>query len=766
AESITPFLCSPRPRSAGACCLLTAAVAVLWLAAGPVARAQREPHIGYVYPAGGQQGTISEVLIGGQYLNGVSAVQISGAGLRALVLAHDRPPTPKQAAELRERMKVLRQERKTPAVIQEMAAIARKLAAIQKRRTNPVLADTVPVEITIARDATPGRRELRLLSPAGLSNPLVFQVGDRPEFREPELGAVPDIEYLKQLRKARSRNPAPAPTNTPSMAITIPAAVNGQILPGDVDRYRFAARRGQRLVVAASARALIPYLADAVPGWFQATLALYDAEGNELVYDDDYRFHPDPVLFYTVPQDGEYQIEIRDALYRGREDFVYRVVVGEVPFLAGMFPLGGTVGDHPAVEVRGWNLPLSRITLALSQTEPGIYPVYVRTKGASANYLPFALDTLPETLEQEPNNSPTVPERVTLPIIINGRSNQPGDADVFAFEGRAGNQVVAEVRARRLDSPLDSVLKLTAADGTQLAFNDDHDDKGSGLTTHHADSYLTATLPADGTYHLHLWDAQRQGGWAHAYRLRISPPRPDFELRVVPSSLNARPGASVPVTVYALRHDGFAGEIALALRDPPVDIKLNGPLLPAGQDQVKLTITAPSAAPATPVNLHLEGCATIDGREVRRAAVPADDLMQAFIYRHLVPAQELKLAVRGRPRPAIAARILSPTPLKIVAGGTGRLRVSLPARFRAGKIDFELSEPPAGINLESVSSVPGGTELVLETDAATVKPGLKGNLIVKIFAERPPPPGKEPPGNRRRIPLGALPAVPFEIVAP
>ena len=39
---------------------------------------------------------------------------------------------------------------------------------------------------------------------------------------------------------------------------------------------------------------------------------------------------------------------------------------------------------------------------------------------------------------------------------------------------------MAEVYARRLDSPLDSVLKLTDAAGKQLAFNDDHEDKGAG----------------------------------------------------------------------------------------------------------------------------------------------------------------------------------------------------------------------------------------------------------------------------------------------
>ena len=96
-------------------------------------------------------------------------------------------------------------------------------------------------------------------------------------------------------------------------------------MPGDVDRYRFTAAQGQQLVAVVCARELMPYLADAVPGWFQAALTLYDAQGHEVAYGDDYRFHPDPVIHFKIPADGEYVIEIRDAIYRGREDFVYRV---------------------------------------------------------------------------------------------------------------------------------------------------------------------------------------------------------------------------------------------------------------------------------------------------------------------------------------------------------------------------------------------------------------------------------------------------------
>jgi hypothetical protein len=43
--------------------------------------------------------------------------------------------------------------------------------------------------------------------------------------------------------------------------------------------------------------------------------------------------------------------------------------------------------------------------------------------------------------------------------------------------------------------------------------------------------------------------------------------------------------------------------------------------------------------------LQVQGRATIQAQTVSHPAVPAEDMMQAFAYRHLVPVQELKLAV-------------------------------------------------------------------------------------------------------------------------
>ncbi|HXU79260.1 MAG TPA: PPC domain-containing protein, partial [Methylomirabilota bacterium] len=341
--------------------------------------------------------------------------------------------------------------------------------------------------------------------------------------------------------------------------------------------------------------------------------------------------------------------------------------------------------------------------------------------------------------------------------------DRPGDQDFFRIEGRAGEDVVAEVYARRLDSPLDSVLRLTDAAGKELAVNDDWEDKGYGLGTHHADSYLRATLPADGVYYFRLSDTQNKGGADYGYRLRISAPRPDFELRVTPSSLNARAGLSVPFTVFALRRDGFSNEISVTLKEAPPGFRLSGGRIAAGQDQARMTLTAGATEAGEPVGIELEGRAKVCGREIVHRAVPAEDMMQAFAYRHLVPVKQLAVAVTGRGG-FRAPKVMGESPVKIVPGGTALVRIEGPGyldRFR-----FELIDAPQGITIREVKSIGSGAEILLGSDAGKAKPGLQGNLIVNLV----PIPGRggagKSPPVQRRVAAGTLPAIAFEIVAP
>lgn len=646
----------------------------LFLAAASPAWGQSQ-YIGYVYPAGGQQGATFPIRLGGQQLTYASGLAVSGEGVSVRLVHYQRVLNNQEMAMLGQQLKELKKKETTlseatvsamawyefPATIGPEAPalpaageksehdvakenlIKRIERVFAEDERNPgVRAHTEMVfaEVTVDPGAKPGRREIRVITKRGISNALPFFVGQVPEVSRKPL-KTRQKEVLGKEYLALSKRPQ----EEEEMTVTVPGTMNGQLAAGWVDRYRFQATKGQRLVISAKARQLIPYVADGVPGWFQAVLRLHDANGNEMAYNDDFRSDPDPVMYFEVPADGEYVLSINEALYRGRESFTYRITVAELPFLTSIFPLGSRVGQPVKIEMEGWNLDKTTLAPPPADAGPGKHLIAATNHEHVSNYLPFELGTLPECMDQEANDEPAKAQKVTLPIVVNGRSDRPGDWDVFEVDGKAGQTIVAEVRARRLGSPFDSFVKITSADGKVIALNDDHYDAASGMNTDHADSYLMAELPAAGKYYVHLSDTRRQAGKAYSYRLRISEPQPDFELRVVPSRIVMRSKSSAAVKIFAIRKDGFNEAIKLNFKNLPEGLESGGTTLAAGKEEVGLGVKTSLDEMENPVDLTVVGSATVGDKEIVREAVPCEDTMQAFLWRHLQPAETLPVFV-------------------------------------------------------------------------------------------------------------------------
>ena len=81
------------------------------IALAPGVRAQR-PYIGFVYPAGGQQGATFQVKLGGQLLDGVDEVLVSGTGVQARVVEYFRRLNPQDMTLLSEQLRELKHDAK------------------------------------------------------------------------------------------------------------------------------------------------------------------------------------------------------------------------------------------------------------------------------------------------------------------------------------------------------------------------------------------------------------------------------------------------------------------------------------------------------------------------------------------------------------------------------------------------------------------------------------------------------------------------------
>lgn len=389
-----------------------------------------------------------------------------------------------------------------------------------------------------------------------------------------------------------------------------------------------------------------------------------------------------------------------------------------------------------------------------------ILPVAVERNKIYANRVPFVVDTLPEVFEKESNDTPDTAQEVGSTVAINGRIDRPDDVDFFKFEG--SGVIVAEVFSRRMYSPLDSLVRLTDSRGKVLAYNDDYEDKSWPLITHHADSRLLTVTK--GGHYISISDAQRRGGPDFAYRLYIRPPRPDFDLRVTPSSVVAQAGTWVPITVHAIRKDGFDGDIALELENPPKGFSLGGAWVPGGQDKVRLTLMVGQEATTEPISLQINGYAAVRGKRLSRPAFPAEAMTQAFAYQHVIPTKDWTLFVRGKPAGKPPCTFADPG-VRIPLNGTGQLRVLVDQGRPPRDFRFELSEPPEGITLEEPVIVGPNLIVPIKCDPAKVKVGRKGNLLFILAQERTYLSKEEKKQVTSRNVIGMLPAVPFEVVS-
>ena len=730
----------------------------------PVSAAPKSgSHVGYAYPAGGQQGQTLTITLGGKGLKQGAEIWVSGEGISAKVVAH----IPNYKRRLQEHVRFIQRERfsqkKDKAQSQERrfglppehpyfdvwqtysdAEFKQMLAKFnQKERVqrNNEIDELLVVQLSIAANAELGRRELYVKTTTSVSNPIRFMVNALPEVYEQEPNDA---------------------LNSQQPLHSLPFVANGQIQPGDIDSFYFHAQKGQQLVVQVQARELIPYLADAVPGWFQAVIKLYDAHGNAVAFADDFRFNPDPVLHFIVPETGNYSLVIHDAIYRGREDFVYRILVGELPFVTSIFPLGGQAGKHTEVELTGWNLPYHQLRLNTDIQNTPFVTGTLNNGNWRSNSIKYGLSQEPELFEiMSPNNELAHAQTVSLPCVINGRIEQAGDTDFYQFEGKAGESIHMEVIARRLNSPMDPLIRLFDSEQQVLQWNDDEKQTvNTGVLTHYADSAMHYSIKKTGRYYVQVADSQSQGGDAFSYRLLMTEPKPDFDLYVTPSAFELQPGGSQLLHVYAVRKQGFNGEIQVGLYNATAPFELSGNRIPAGVDDLTMVIRLPQEVKAHSSVLDVVGVADFSGQTLMRHAIPASEQTQAFMTHHLVEASELKVFVTGKKSGLSKIYSLEAKPIQLSAGGHQHLDVALKSKGKP-QHTYALKGAADGLHLQAEQTAKGVRFVISAESQLAV--GSKGNLIIEVFNEVPAK-GKNSANKMVRYSLGFLPAIPFEII--
>lgn len=144
----------------------------------------------------------------------------------------------------------------------------------------------------------------------------------------------PNLLRVSPFPNVLEVEPNDTPETTSASAVSLPAAFNGVInKPGDVDCFRFTAKKGEQFTFHALANALgspvDPVLwIRPVGGRANTVLRSADSRPNQLGLAPAgglNRETHDPVLEFTAPADGEYIVGIENERGEGGDDYVYRI---------------------------------------------------------------------------------------------------------------------------------------------------------------------------------------------------------------------------------------------------------------------------------------------------------------------------------------------------------------------------------------------------------------------------------------------------------
>lgn len=160
----------------------------------------------------------------------------------------------------------------------------------------------------------------------------------------------------------------------------------------------------------------------------------------------------------VLPTDGEYRIELHDALFRGAEPSHFRLSVGDLDYADFVFPLGVQRNSRVNVDLVGTNLPPDHAQVEFSAgpfagTQPAPWPalasVGVASSGGALHLSggrPVVLVSDYAELAENPAAA-GLNELSAAPVGVSGRLLKPGETDAYRLPVTAGQQLRFEVQA-------------------------------------------------------------------------------------------------------------------------------------------------------------------------------------------------------------------------------------------------------------------------------------------------------------------------------
>jgi hypothetical protein len=595
-------------------------------------------------------------------------------------------------------------------------------------------AEAMEIDLILPADLPAGAYQLGLKSSAGPGNSLPF--------------------IIDLFAAIEEKEPNDSPRT--GQQITLPATIVGSLWKaGDVDFFRFDALAGQPIGVQA--------LTAAIGSKLEPILELTDGNGEILAESDN------GLLGYTCPKAGTYSLGIRDRQFRGGAEMTYRLQVGDVAIITGVFPLGIQRGGEATIHLEGVNLGEVRNVQIKAPAAAAIgsrLPVQF-LHGKPLGDPSVVVGEFPEAVApQAPTLTSGAAPSVPVPGTANGRISESGMTDIWRFHAKKGQRLIVEVNARRVGSPLDSYIEILDAQGNPVpravlrclaksytVFRD-HDSAGPGIRMETWGEFAINDYVLVDNELMRIWAlpknpdddctfysvaGQRQG-FLESTPTHHSMGTPMYKVAIHPPGTTFPPNG-FPVVIVNYRNDDGGPEYGKDSRlffDPPADgeyqVRVGDSRNKGGANYAyRLTIRPPRpsftvkfdpTSPAVwkggalPINVMAERLDGFDGAiEVRLEKLPPGFSAPATT----IPAGETTTSF------ALWADPSAKTPVANAPGSDGR-SLKLVARAAINGKDV-IREATGG--LPKVVE-PGDLATTAEQSEVTVQPGKETRLTVKI----------------------------------
>jgi hypothetical protein len=478
-----------------------------------------EPTLLSVFPMGGNPGTEFAAELRGTALKGAYAVQFD---------------TEKLSADI---------ERVEPA---EPAAEGEKSKQeASKRKYKAVL------RLRIQDSAEAGLHWMRLLTPNGLTDALRFRVNRDP--------------VIAEVRTMHSRPESAQPLDE------FPVVVNARFSrKAEADYYEFSVSAGERLRFEAYSGSPAT---DPVLTLFAPTGSWHNpARLSRLAYNDEPTHYPDrskePRIAYRFREAGRYLLRVEPFLGGGGPDHVDQLRVLRPAADQGAEKHRTRYFSKQAVpplwEERSFTRPLHPDALEVLWSRSAARPdEEVRREIAVSN------------ADSESANSQ--PVGVSLPAVIEGAVESPGDIDRVRFEAKRGDGVAIEIETPDAGPPdFNPYFRVLDEAGVEV-FSNVHS------MVHANGGFIMKTLQPktifnflrDGTFTLEIRDVTTQyGDDRFAYRILIRPQVPHVgAVHIDEDRLNLAAGEIHKLSIVTDQEEGFDGYVALTVEDLPNGVK-------------------------------------------------------------------------------------------------------------------------------------------------------------------------------------------------